>query len=144
MSKHPPPAPTASAIGPCPTMMQISRTPRPWKFSQHLRTTRPPPYIKRERERERECVCACVLFYNTKDWMQFYISGLTWEQGWIRSVCTSAQYDHTSFFAYHLKWVYIPKTHTGLQKIQINTQQLHVTGYNNAETSLHKAIPFSI
>ena len=27
MSKHPPPAPTASAIGPCPTISQISRTP---------------------------------------------------------------------------------------------------------------------
>ena len=42
-------------------------------------------YIKREREREgereRECVCACVLFYSTKLWAQFYISGLTWEQG---------------------------------------------------------------
>ena len=43
MSKHPPPAPTASAIGPCPTISQISRTPRHWKFTQHLRTTRPPP-----------------------------------------------------------------------------------------------------
>ena len=41
----PPPqsAPTASAIGPCPTIIQISRTPRHWKFTQHLRTTRPPP-----------------------------------------------------------------------------------------------------
>ena len=44
MSKQPPPAPIASAIGPCPTIIQISRTPRPWKFIQHLRTTRPPPY----------------------------------------------------------------------------------------------------
>ena len=56
-------------------------------------------YIKREgereRERERECVCACVLFYNTKLWTQFYISGLTWEQGWLRSVCASSQYDQT-------------------------------------------------
>ena len=44
------------------------------------------------------------------------------------------------FFAYHLRWVYITKTHTGLQNIQKkNTQQLHV-----AEISLHKAIPFSI
>ena len=43
MFKEPPPAPTASAIGPCPTIIQISRTPRNWKFTQHLRTTRPPP-----------------------------------------------------------------------------------------------------
>ena len=43
MSKQPPPAPTASAIGPCPTIIQSSRTPRHWKLTQHLRTTRPPP-----------------------------------------------------------------------------------------------------
>ena len=34
--------PTASAIGPCPTIIQISRTPRHWKFTQDHRTTRPP------------------------------------------------------------------------------------------------------
>ena len=74
---------------------------------------------ERERERDRECVCACVPFYNTKLWTQFYISGLTWEQGWLRSVCASSKFDQTLlFFAYHLSWVYIPKTHTGLQKIQ--------------------------
>ena len=43
MSKQPPPAPTARAIGPCPTIIQTSRTPRHWKFTQHLRSTRPPP-----------------------------------------------------------------------------------------------------
>ena len=26
---------------------------------------------------------------------QFYISGLTWEQGWLGSVCASSQYDQT-------------------------------------------------
>ena len=46
MSKQPPPAPTASATGPCPTIIQISRTPRHWKFTQHLRTTRPPPLTR--------------------------------------------------------------------------------------------------
>ena len=45
MSKPPPPAPTASAIGPCPTISRVSRTPRYWKFTQHLRTTRPPPSV---------------------------------------------------------------------------------------------------
>ena len=39
MSKQPPPAPIASTIGPCLTIIQISRTPRHWKFTQHLRTT---------------------------------------------------------------------------------------------------------
>ena len=43
MSKQPPTAPNASAVGPCPTLIQISRTPWHWKFTQHLRTTRPPP-----------------------------------------------------------------------------------------------------
>ena len=42
MSKHPPPAPTTSAVSPCLTMIQISRTPRHWKFTQHHRTARPP------------------------------------------------------------------------------------------------------
>ena len=52
MSKHPQPAPTASAVSPCPTMIQISRTPRHWKFTQHHRTTRPPPSW-RQRSRRR-------------------------------------------------------------------------------------------
>ena len=34
MSKQPPPAPTARAVGPCPTFIQTSRTPRHWKFTQ--------------------------------------------------------------------------------------------------------------
>ena len=97
-------------------------------------------YINRERERG-ECACACVLFYNTKLWTQFYISGLSWEEGWLRSVCASSQYDQTLLFL-HI----IPKTHTGLQKIQKkkNTQQLHVAGHYSAEISLNKAISFSI
>ena len=32
MSKQPPPAPTASATGPCPTIIQISRTGRPGRL----------------------------------------------------------------------------------------------------------------
>ena len=42
MSKQPPPAPTAGAVGPCPTLIQTSRTPRHWKFAQDHRTTQPP------------------------------------------------------------------------------------------------------
>ena len=37
----PPPAPSASAVGPCPTLIQISRTPWHWKFTQNHRITRP-------------------------------------------------------------------------------------------------------
>ena len=43
MFKQPPPAPTARVVGPCPSLIQISRTPRHWKFTQHHRTTRPTP-----------------------------------------------------------------------------------------------------
>ena len=39
MSKQHTPASTESAISPCPTIIQTSRTPRHWKFIQHLRTT---------------------------------------------------------------------------------------------------------
>ena len=46
MSKPPPPAPTASAIGPPPSCNQNCRTPQHWKFTQHHRTTRPPPVIQ--------------------------------------------------------------------------------------------------
>ena len=35
MSKQPPP------VGPCPTISQIRRTPRYWKFTLHHRTTQP-------------------------------------------------------------------------------------------------------
>ena len=50
---NPPPAPNASTVGPCPTLLQISRTPRHWKLTQHHHTTGPPP-IWEERERERD------------------------------------------------------------------------------------------
>ena len=69
MSKQPQPAPSASAVGPCPTVIRIegrpgtgslpstiappdhprhtiiqfSRTPLHWKFTQHRRKTRSPP-----------------------------------------------------------------------------------------------------
>ena len=41
-----PPAHTASAVGPCPILIQISRTHRHhWKFTQDHHTTRPPPSL---------------------------------------------------------------------------------------------------
>ena len=48
-SKQPPPASTANAVGPCPTIVQISRTTRPWRFSHHLRTTGPSTQINASR-----------------------------------------------------------------------------------------------
>ena len=41
ISKQPPPTPTARAVGPCATIIQIGRMPRHWKFTQHHRTTQP-------------------------------------------------------------------------------------------------------
>ena len=58
MSKQPPPAPAASAVGPCPTIIQISKTPRHRKFIQHHRTIRPP---QTEREREREMMMMVMM-----------------------------------------------------------------------------------
>ena len=42
MSKQPSPAPTVSAVGPCPTLSEMSRTPRHWKFTQQHRSIQPP------------------------------------------------------------------------------------------------------
>ena len=42
MSKQPPTTPTASPVGPCPTIIQVSRTLQCWKFIQHHCSTRPP------------------------------------------------------------------------------------------------------
>ena len=47
MSKQPPPTSTINAVGPCPIIIQISRTPRHWKFTQHHRTTQ--PYLTQSR-----------------------------------------------------------------------------------------------
>ena len=44
MSKQPPPAATASTVCPCLTIIQIGRMPRHCKFTQHHRTTQPPPH----------------------------------------------------------------------------------------------------
>ena len=51
MSKQPPPAPTARAVGPCLTLIQTSRTPRHWKFTQDHRTTWPTPRQKKKDNR---------------------------------------------------------------------------------------------
>ena len=45
MSKHTPPAPTVSAVDPCPTIIQIRRTPRYRKFTHHHRSIRPPQWV---------------------------------------------------------------------------------------------------
>ena len=44
MSKQPPPAPTASEVGPCPTIIEIVGRPGTGSLVRNLRTTRPPPF----------------------------------------------------------------------------------------------------
>ena len=43
MSKQPPPAPTESTIGPCPAIIQISRTPRHWELTSTFALPDHPP-----------------------------------------------------------------------------------------------------
>ena len=66
MSKPPQSAPTASTLGPCPTLIQISRTPRHWKFTQH-HPNNPHPHLRGGRM-VRRC------------WVNFQCQGvlLTW------------------------------------------------------------------
>ena len=83
----------------------------------------------------RECVRACLralLQYKALDTVLYMWP--TWEQGWLRS--------DSSFFAYHLRWTYIPKTHTRLQKIKKIPINFMWRGYYYAEISLHKAIVY--
>ena len=42
MSKQPRRTYCKHSSRPCPTVIQVSRTPQHWKFTQHLRTTRQP------------------------------------------------------------------------------------------------------
>ena len=96
----------------------------------------------RKRERERACVLSCILYYNTKLWAQFYVSGLLGNRDGSDQSAHLRNLIRLFFFAYHLRWTYIPKTHSGLQKIQKNTHVLHVAGYCNAEITLQKAIVY--
>ena len=73
MSTQPPPAPTASAAGPCPTLIQISRTPRHWKFTQHHRTTRPPRACK---EQAKCCFFSFFILHRFCLWFQHLYSFL--------------------------------------------------------------------
>ena len=73
---------------------------------------------ERERENEIERESACV-----RALLQYKAVLYKWpylETRMARVARASSQYDQTLllFFAYHLRWMYIPRTHTGLQKIQ--------------------------
>ena len=56
MSKQPPTAPIASAVGPSHTIIQINRTPRHWKFTS---TIAPP-------ETPTECIVAYGTFFKAR------------------------------------------------------------------------------
>ena len=75
MSKQPSPAPTVSAVSPCPTIIQVSRTPRHWKFTQHHRTTRPPPspeQLKKRLKKRKEgnadlMICPSIICFLSRN-----------------------------------------------------------------------------
>ena len=48
MSKQPPPAPTASAVRPCPTVIQIVGRPGPGSLPRTIAAPPPPPSIKQQ------------------------------------------------------------------------------------------------
>ena len=85
MSKQPPPAPTESTIGPCPTVSQVSRTPWHWKFTQHLRTTRPPPKL-------RGSSSASFIFVSFLDRGQYFLMSRP-HFGRVSSSCKTSQKD---------------------------------------------------
>ena len=58
MSKHPPPAPTASAVGPCPTVIQIVGRPGTGSLPSIIAPSDPPPPLKVYRKiKHNEKVC---------------------------------------------------------------------------------------
>ena len=71
LSIQPPPAPTAGAVGPCPTLIQTSRTPRHWKFTQDHRTSRPSPPSK---QRNNKLNLAKITFFLTLYLRRVFIS----------------------------------------------------------------------
>ena len=54
MSKQPPPAPTASAVGPCPTIIQIVGRPGTGRLPVYPAPSHHPTTPEREKEREKE------------------------------------------------------------------------------------------
>ena len=62
---QPPPAPTVSAVGPCPTIIKFSRTPLHWKFTQNHRSTRPPPHPQKRGRKRREMIDESINVHTT-------------------------------------------------------------------------------
>ena len=77
-------------------------------------------YIKRERERESVSACVLASSFTIQSFGRSFIQValLGNRDGSDPSAHLRNMTRLFPFFAYHLRWVYIPKTHTGLQKIQ--------------------------
>ena len=69
MSKQPPPAPTASTVGPCPTLLQISRTPGTGSLPS---TIAPPdhPYLNEEKK-TKGILQTSLLWHDTAPFVSF-------------------------------------------------------------------------
>ena len=73
MSKQAPPAHTTRAVGPCPTLIQSSRMPQHWKFTQHHRTTRLPP------QKVKYFMLCTVVFYTTPSKDNLSLLDVVWK-----------------------------------------------------------------
>ena len=66
---QPPPAPTASAVGPCPIIIPTRRTPWHWKFTQYHSTTRPRDCFGRK----NPCIITMqIRYYNESSTIAFF------------------------------------------------------------------------
>ena len=78
MSKPPPPAPTASATGPCPTVIKIVG--RPGTGSLHYRTTRPPrPSIAEVVESLFLFIALAAILFNVAESFEQFLLRVTQE-----------------------------------------------------------------
>ena len=106
MSKEPPPAPTASAKGPCPTIIQTSRTPRHWKFIQDIALQlmvlvglflSMDAFCCRHDVPGDICVCVCVQF------CQFYKADAATD---VRDTAIADRRSGTTIFQLRAQWVH--------------------------------------
>ena len=87
MSKQAPPVPTASAVGLCPTIIQISRTPGHWKFTLHHPTTPGEESLSKQCTSRSDCSSGAVWSGTTQFAILFASFGTLLQYGIFR-ICT--------------------------------------------------------
>ena len=95
-----PPAPTASAAGLCPTLIQISKTHRYCRLTQHNRTTRPPHKFSKKMSYSGGLKPFVVTFFHRKTGVVYLIVDLLEEIWYTRWKCVKIESkcgEHISF-----------------------------------------------